>query len=135
MTEETKGPRSANYIDSHVGAKIRVRRQALRISQEKLGEALGVTFQQVQKYERGSNRVGASRLYGVAQALEVPVSYFFEGLDQVDQLPDDEENVIEDFIRSQDGVAFAIALADVPKPVRVSLLALIRSLGGKEEAA
>ena len=67
-----------NPIDVHVGARVRLRRTLLGMSQEKLGEAIGLTFQQVQKYERGANRVGASRLYDLSRVLDVPVSYFFE---------------------------------------------------------
>jgi transcriptional regulator with XRE-family HTH domain len=67
----------ANEIDAHVGSRLRLRRLLLGISQEKLGGALGLTFQQIQKYERGANRVGASRLYDLSIALDVPVSYFF----------------------------------------------------------
>lgn len=70
--------RSPDPIDVHVGQRIRHRRMVLRISQEKLGEALGVSFQQIQKYERGSNRISASRLYHIAHILEKPVSYFYE---------------------------------------------------------
>src|SRR5262245_11197529 len=67
-----------NPVDIHVGQRIRLRRTLLGMSQEKLGEALGLTFQQVQKYERGANRVGSSRLFQLSRVLEVPVSYFFE---------------------------------------------------------
>jgi transcriptional regulator with XRE-family HTH domain len=67
-----------NPIDIHVGSRVRLRRTLLGMSQEKLGEAIGLTFQQVQKYERGANRVGASRLYDLSRVLDVPVSYFFE---------------------------------------------------------
>ena len=67
-----------NPVDIHVGQRIRLRRTLLGMSQEKLGEAIGLTFQQVQKYERGANRVGASRLYDLSRVLDVPVSYFFE---------------------------------------------------------
>jgi transcriptional regulator with XRE-family HTH domain len=67
-----------NPIDVHVGSRVRLRRTLLGMSQEKLGEAIGLTFQQVQKYERGANRVGASRLYDLSRVLDVPVSYFFE---------------------------------------------------------
>lgn len=70
-----------NPIDVHVGGRIRLRRTLLGMSQEKLGEALGLTFQQVQKYERGANRVGASRLYDLSRVLDVAVSYFFEEMD------------------------------------------------------
>jgi len=72
----TKG--SANAIDAHVGARIRLRRMMLGMSQEKLGEHLGITFQQIQKYEKGTNRVGASRIQAIARVLSVPVSFFFE---------------------------------------------------------
>lgn len=65
-------------VDVHVGKRVRARRTLLGMSQEKLGEALGLTFQQVQKYERGANRIGSSRLWEVSQILDVPVSYFFE---------------------------------------------------------
>src|SRR5690242_11100667 len=67
-----------NPIDVHVGTRVRLRRTLLGMSQEKLGEAIGLTFQQVQKYERGANRVGASRLYDLSKVLDVPVSFFFE---------------------------------------------------------
>jgi transcriptional regulator with XRE-family HTH domain len=67
----------ANEIDAHVGSRLRLRRLLLGISQEKLGAALGLTFQQIQKYERGANRVGASRLFDLSRTLDVPVSYFF----------------------------------------------------------
>ena len=70
-----------NPIDVHVGNRVRLRRTRLGMSQERLGEALGLTFQQVQKYERGANRVGASRLYDLSRVLEVPVSYFFDDMD------------------------------------------------------
>ncbi len=65
-------------VDVHVGSRVRMRRTLLGMSQEKLGEALGLTFQQVQKYERGANRVGASRLYQISRILDVPVSFFFD---------------------------------------------------------
>jgi transcriptional regulator with XRE-family HTH domain len=69
-----------NPVDIHVGARVRLRRTLLGMSQEKLGEAIGLTFQQVQKYERGANRVGASRLYDLSRVLEVPVSFFFDDM-------------------------------------------------------
>ena len=65
--------------DKHVGARVRMRRMMLNMSQEKLGDGLGLTFQQVQKYEKGTNRIGASRLQHIASILQVPVSFFFEG--------------------------------------------------------
>lgn len=69
-----------NPIDVHVGQRIRQRRTLLGMSQEKLGEAIGLTFQQVQKYERGANRVGSSRLFDLSQVLDVPIIYFFEDM-------------------------------------------------------
>jgi transcriptional regulator with XRE-family HTH domain len=71
-----------NPVDIHVGKRLRQRRTLLGMSQEKLGELLGLTFQQVQKYERGTNRIGSSRLFRLSCILEVPVSYFFEGLQE-----------------------------------------------------
>ncbi|MBI3445124.1 MAG: helix-turn-helix transcriptional regulator [Magnetospirillum sp.] len=70
-----------NPIDSHVGGRVRLRRTLMGMTQEQLGEAIGLTFQQVQKYERGANRMGASRLFDVARVLDVPVSFFFDDLD------------------------------------------------------
>ena len=75
MIENKKKP---NPIDVHVGSRVRLRRNMLGMSQEKLGEALGITFQQIQKYEKGANRVGASRLQAIATVMNVPVSFFFE---------------------------------------------------------
>jgi transcriptional regulator with XRE-family HTH domain len=86
MTEGIKiGRRRQKYdkpnpTDVHVGARVRLRRTLLGMSQEKLGDAIGLTFQQVQKYERGANRVGASRLYDLSRVLDVPVSFFFEDM-------------------------------------------------------
>ncbi|MFN9096827.1 MAG: helix-turn-helix domain-containing protein [Alphaproteobacteria bacterium] len=70
----------ASPIDAHVGARVRLRRTLLGMSQEKLGDALGLTFQQVQKYERGVNRIGASRLFDLARVLDVPIGFFFDDL-------------------------------------------------------
>jgi transcriptional regulator with XRE-family HTH domain len=77
-----KGEREhrASPIDAHVGARVRLRRTLLGMSQEKLGDALGLTFQQVQKYERGVNRIGASRLFDLARLLDVPIGFFFDDL-------------------------------------------------------
>lgn len=72
---------SPNPIDVHVGARVKMRRTLLGMSQEKLGEAIGLTFQQVQKYERGLNRISASRLFDIGKVLEVPISFFFEEMD------------------------------------------------------
>ncbi len=86
LSRRGEGP---NPIDVHVGARLRLRRTLLGLSQEKLGEAVGITFQQLQKYERGSNRISASRLYNLAQVLNVPVSFFF------DDMPPSEEDIVK----------------------------------------
>src|SRR5256884_7117673 len=72
--------KAPNPIDKHVGSRVRMRRMMLSMSQEKLGDALGLTFQQVQKYEKGANRIGASRLQQISHILQVPVAFFFEGV-------------------------------------------------------
>ena len=71
--------KAPNPVDKYVGSRVRMRRIMLGMSQEKLGEALGLTFQQIQKYEKGTNRVGASRIQQIAEILQVPVSFLFEG--------------------------------------------------------
>jgi len=78
---------SPNPVDVHVGKRLRLRRTLLGYSQEKLGSLLGLTFQQVQKYERGTNRIGSSRLYKIASVLDVSVSYFFEGFEEASGAP------------------------------------------------
>jgi transcriptional regulator with XRE-family HTH domain len=75
-----RGTGTPNAVDVHVGSRVRLRRTLLGMSQEKLGEAIGLTFQQVQKYERGANRIGASRLFDLSRVLDVPVSFFFEDM-------------------------------------------------------
>lgn len=72
--------KSADSIDAHIGGRVRLRRMMVSVSQEQLGDALGVTFQQIQKYEKGLNRIGAGRLYRLAQILKVEVGFFYEGL-------------------------------------------------------
>ena len=78
--KQEAGERKPNQIDLHVGSRLRLRRKLLNISQEKLADALGLTFQQVQKYERGANRISASKLFEAARFLKAPVAYFYEGL-------------------------------------------------------
>ncbi len=75
---KTKG--TPDFVDVHVGKRLKIKRSLLGLSQEKLAEAIGLTFQQIQKYERGMNRVSAGRLYELSRILEVPVTYFYEGL-------------------------------------------------------
>lgn len=75
-----RGTGTPNPVDVHVGGRVRLRRTLLGMSQEKLGEAIGLTFQQVQKYERGANRIGASRLYDLSRVLDVPIAFFFDDM-------------------------------------------------------
>ena len=80
VTKKTAMANNPNPIDIHVGGRVRLRRTLLGMSQEKLAQALGLTFQQIQKYERGANRIGSSRLYHLSQILDVPVSFFFDDM-------------------------------------------------------
>ena len=83
MVRRTVAEFGPNPVDVHVGARVRLRRTLLGMSQEKLGEALGLTFQQVQKYERGVNRIGSSRLYHLSQILDVSVTFFFDEMPEL----------------------------------------------------
>lgn len=94
-----------NPVDSQVGARMRARRLVLGISQEDLGKAVGVSFQQIQKYEKGANRIGASRLQRLAHALQVPISYFFEGMGGGEA--DNEGENIMAFLATAQGLALA----------------------------
>jgi transcriptional regulator with XRE-family HTH domain len=137
---ETVNPRGPNSVDRHVGSRIRLRRQLLNLSQERLGEELGVTFQQVQKYERGTNRVGAGRLWHLAKVLDVPVSFFYEGATentaQSGFADSDQTPLVDDFIQSADGVALAQAFSRITDPkVRRRVLELVRTLAAEEAEA
>ncbi|MBO6728838.1 MAG: helix-turn-helix transcriptional regulator [Maricaulis sp.] len=139
-TIEKVSPRGPNPVDVHVGSRIRLRRQLLRMSQEKLGDELGVTFQQVQKYERGANRVGASRLYRLSRVLEVPVQFFFEGLNDQESMgmmaENDQTPIVYDFIQSSDGVSLAESFSRIKDAkVRRRVLELVRTLASEEEMA
>lgn len=129
----TDSPRSPNAIDRHVGIRIRLRRRVKGLSQQALADRLGVTFQQLQKYEKGTNRIGAGRLYQLSKALQVPVSYFYEDFDPaLDPSARDEADseVIANFIGSRDGVQLAQAFLRIDDPkVRRHLLQLANSLG------
>lgn len=126
--------RGATEIDKHVGARLRLRRSVMEMSQSELGEKLGVTFQQVQKYERGSNRIGASRLFNVARVMEVPVAYFFDGLDTELAASDEitAPEALYDFIASPDGIALASAFSGIKdQTVRRRVIDLLRSLSSE----
>lgn len=107
--------KAPNPIDKHVGARVRMRRMMLSMSQEKLGNSLGLTFQQVQKYEKGTNRIGASRLQQISHILQVPVAFFFEGApviagsrtDGMSEAPS--PAYVSDFLATSDGLALTKA--------------------------
>lgn len=110
--------KKANLVDVHVGLRIRAARLAAGLSQERLGNALGVTFQQVQKYEKGANRVGAGRLSDIARVLSVPVAYFFE-TDAVDERAGASSEGFNDItvvLSTSEGMRIARALARIPDP-------------------
>jgi transcriptional regulator with XRE-family HTH domain len=130
--------RSPNPVDLHVGSRIRLRRKILGISQERLAESLGLTFQQVQKYERGSNRVSASKLYDIAATLQVQVAYFFEGLADPSVTPEGEiapeaEHVVQDFLMTPEGLELAGLFPKITRArVRRRVLDLVRSMAEDE---
>lgn len=105
--------KSPDPTDKHVGLRIKARRLMLRMSQEKLGDALGLTFQQVQKYEKGVNRIGASRLQHIAHLLEVPVSFFFDGGPSARGAVAHTPSYVIDFTTNKDGVALARAFMSI----------------------
>ena len=118
----------AKTLDAHVGQRIRDKRNERGMSQTEVANALGVTFQQVRKYERGTNRVGASRLYDLSRILNVPVQIFFEGLEsQADTLRGDAENVVH--LMKPDTIDLVEAYYKVDNPhVRRQILSTIRSI-------
>jgi transcriptional regulator with XRE-family HTH domain len=114
--------KTPNPTDKHVGSRVRMRRMMLNMSQEKLGDALGLTFQQVQKYEKGANRIGASRLQQIAHILQVPVAFFFEGAPSVSgQVADGMAEApspayVSDFLATSDGLALTKAFMRIKDP-------------------
>ena len=131
----TKAP---NPIDKHVGARVRMRRLLVGMSQEKLGTALGITFQQIQKYEKGTNRIGASRLQQISGVLGVPVSYFFEDA-QGEALSntgfaDKKGDYVADFLATSEGLQLTKSFMKVKDPkVRRRIVDLVASIA--DEAA
>jgi transcriptional regulator with XRE-family HTH domain len=120
--------------DKHVGSRLRMRRLMLNKSQSDIANALGLTFQQVQKYENGSNRISASRLQGLCAILQVPVSFFFEGAPQEPKLPilgshEQSPSYVNDFLATSDGVALALAYGRIRDPkVRRAIVALVEQI-------
>jgi transcriptional regulator with XRE-family HTH domain len=132
------GGRRVTAVDTHVGLKVRARRNLLGLTQTKLADAAGITFQQIQKYEKGTNRVGAGRLMQFSEALGVPPSYFFEGAPTVGkkqpapqegELPED---TIVSFLGTREGAALVRAfMAIKQKPIRQTAIAFLEALKGK----
>jgi transcriptional regulator with XRE-family HTH domain len=127
-----------NPIDTHVGSRIRLRRNMLGMSQEKLGDSLGITFQQIQKYEKGTNRVGASRLQAIASILGVPVAYFFEdapGLPVAEGLAEaPSPDFVVDFLSSTEGLQLNRAFVKIKDTkVRRRILELVQALAAQDE--
>lgn len=130
--------KAPNPIDKHVGSRVRMRRMMLSMSQEKLGDALGLTFQQVQKYEKGTNRIGASRLQQIAHILEVPVSFFFEGAPEFG-VPAPQPGMSEapspayvsDFLATSDGLALTKAFMRInDAKLRRRIVDLVEHIAG-----
>jgi transcriptional regulator with XRE-family HTH domain len=131
--------KAPNPIDKHVGSRVRMRRMMLNMSQEKLGDALGLTFQQVQKYEKGTNRIGASRLQQISQILQVPVSFFFDGAPQAaepgqfDEAPS--PTYVADFLATSDGLALTKAFMRIDDPkLRRKIVDLVEQISGEKGA-
>jgi transcriptional regulator with XRE-family HTH domain len=133
--------KAPNPTDKHVGARVRMRRMMLSMSQEKLGDALGLTFQQVQKYEKGANRIGASRLQQIAQILQVPVSFFFEGapsapglahLEGMSEAPS--PAYVSDFLATSDGLALTKAFMNIKSAkLRRRIVDLVEQMAADDE--
>jgi transcriptional regulator with XRE-family HTH domain len=129
--------KSPNPTDKYVGSRVRMRRLMLSMSQEKLGEKLGLTFQQVQKYEKGTNRIGASRLQHISQILKVPVSFFFEGVsgkqseDGSSKAP--VADYVSDFLSSSDGLALTKAFTNIKdSKLRRRVVDLVEEIAGEQ---
>ena len=130
-------PSAPNPIDLHVGARVRMRRKFLGVSQERLAQALGLTFQQVQKYERGTNRISASKLFEIGRFLEAPVSYFFQGLST--EGGDDafaesrSEQSVHGFLMTPEGIELAGLFPKLTGKQRRRILELVRTLTDDED--
>src|SRR5476649_726518 len=127
--------KQANPIDAQVGNRVRIRRMLIGMSQEKLGDLLGLTFQQVQKYEKGVNRIGAGRLFEVSRILNVPIDFFYEGVNTQPGAgePEGAPPVME-FVSSGEGLQLSLAFMKIKDAkVRKRMLDLVKSLAEEEE--
>jgi transcriptional regulator with XRE-family HTH domain len=130
--------KQANPVDGQVGNRVRLRRMLVGMSQERLGELLGLTFQQVQKYEKGVNRIGAGRLYQVAQILGVPINYFYEGVIQQSaesiRNGDSSTPPVMEFLSSGEGLQLTLAFMRIrDSKVRKRVIDLVKSLAEEVE--
>jgi transcriptional regulator with XRE-family HTH domain len=133
--------KSPNPIDIHVGSRVRLRRMMLGMSQEKLGEHLGITFQQIQKYEKGTNRIGASRLQAIARVLSVPPAFFFEDAPGVmpvagNQGFDEPQSAsyVVDFLSSSEGLSLNKSFVRIKdSKTRKKIVDLVRAIAGDED--
>ena len=133
--------KSPNPVDKHVGSRVRMRRMLVGMSQEKLGEALDVTFQQIQKYEKGTNRIGASRLHQIATTLGVPIAFLYEGAPELDPAAGGFSEAgaptyVADFMTTSEGLHLMKAFVRIKDArIRRRLVDLAAALAGTEEGA
>jgi transcriptional regulator with XRE-family HTH domain len=129
--------KQANPIDVQVGNRVRIRRMLIGMSQERLGDLLGLTFQQVQKYEKGVNRIGAGRLFEVSRILSVPVDFFYEGLATNIPAGNDTDAAtppVMEFVSSGEGLQLSLAFMKIrDAKVRKRVLDLVKSLAEEED--
>ncbi len=137
MDKPEKSAQGPNPVDRHVGLRIRMRRKELGISQERLAESIGLTFQQVQKYERAANRVSASKLWEMSRALSTNISYFYEGLGDVHEAPGSNlpRESMQDFLLTPEGIELAAVFPKIARgKVRRKILDLVRAMAGEPDA-
>ena len=138
MSSQSNSARKPNPVDVHVGSRVKLRRSMTGLSQEKLGEALGVTFQQIQKYEKGTNRISMSRMSQIAEALGVPVGFFLEDAPVEGAAPSLQEAAASydnDFLSSPEGIQLNRAFVRIRSPkVRKRVLELVRAIADEEMA-
>ncbi len=135
--------KTTNPIDKHVGSRVRMRRVLIGMSQERLGDALGLTFQQVQKYEKGINRIGASRLQQISNILGMPVEFFFEGAPSLEARTQEggfnepsDTPYVADFLASNEGVQLNRAFLKIRDPkLRRRVVDLVTAIAGEDELA
>ena len=133
------GKKSPHPVDAHVGGRVRLRRMVIGMSQDKLGELLGLTFQQVQKYEKGVNRIGASRIFELSRILDVPIHYFFEDFDAATNqsygfAETKGDDSVMQLLRTPEGVELCRYFAEIREAkVRKRVLDLVRTLAEGEK--